>query len=250
MKIRFTGVLATLIFVGVLTGIGEANNPMPMPDPDEVCQYDCGSPRFSGEGLLWALGLIALFVIGACWGNIKDAFRDDNKTRLDGDFGSNPSPSNITGTLPVKPDSTVFPVVEWMDVVDIASIDKELLRRLDDAIDNGNMHMGRGKVEARPNWVDSELNSNDPERSETSSKVWNSWKQLQSLKFKNNFTFERPKGRKQKKIYQLEIQLYELRDEYYKEVLDTEMSDGRRTEYRYKAVEILDSRMKLLDLLS
>ena len=55
-------VAPVLLVVGLIFGVVEANNPMPTPDYDEVCQYDCGGPSFSWEGLLWAGGLVALFL--------------------------------------------------------------------------------------------------------------------------------------------------------------------------------------------
>jgi hypothetical protein len=61
--------LRTLAFIGTVlmplllaSIVCEANNPMPTPDWDEVCQYDCGGgPSFSFVGLLWGAGVIGVF---------------------------------------------------------------------------------------------------------------------------------------------------------------------------------------------
>ena len=45
-------------------GVCEANNPMPMPDYDEICRIDCGGPGVTFGGFLWAVGIVAFFVLG------------------------------------------------------------------------------------------------------------------------------------------------------------------------------------------
>ena len=55
----------TALLAVSLAGICEANNPMPIPDYDEVCQFNCGGPSFSLEGFLWGGGILALFIWAA-----------------------------------------------------------------------------------------------------------------------------------------------------------------------------------------
>ena len=66
MKIVLVRLLPTLLMVGAMVGailgVSEANNPMPTPDPNEVCQYNCGGPSFSLEGFVWAAGIVGIFL--------------------------------------------------------------------------------------------------------------------------------------------------------------------------------------------
>ena len=62
MKIVLVRLLPTLLMVAAILGVSEANNPMPTPDPDEVCQYNCGGPSFSLEGFVWAAGIFGVFL--------------------------------------------------------------------------------------------------------------------------------------------------------------------------------------------
>ena len=63
--LQFIALLCLFAVLGVaVPSICEANNPMPIPDYNEVCQFNCGGPSFSLEGLLWAagfLGVVAFF---------------------------------------------------------------------------------------------------------------------------------------------------------------------------------------------
>ena len=66
MKKLLITVVCLVGFSASLYDVAEANNPMPMPDYDQVCQYNCVGPSFSFEGLLWALvipGIIFLLVM-------------------------------------------------------------------------------------------------------------------------------------------------------------------------------------------
>ena len=51
----------TALLAVSLTGVCEANNPMPMPDYDEICRINCGGPEITLEGFLWAAGIVAFF---------------------------------------------------------------------------------------------------------------------------------------------------------------------------------------------
>ena len=62
MKIVLVRLLPTLLMVGAILGVSEASNPMPTPDPNEVCQYNCGGPSFSLEGFVWAAGIFGIFL--------------------------------------------------------------------------------------------------------------------------------------------------------------------------------------------
>ena len=63
--LQFFALLCLFAVLGVAPpSICEANNPMPIPNYNEVCQFNCGGPSFSLEGLLWAagfLGVVAFF---------------------------------------------------------------------------------------------------------------------------------------------------------------------------------------------
>jgi hypothetical protein len=66
VKKLLISVVCLVGFAASLYDVAEANNPMPIPDYDQVCQYNCGGPSFSFEGLLWALaipGIIFLLVM-------------------------------------------------------------------------------------------------------------------------------------------------------------------------------------------
>ena len=68
LTLRFV-VLLSLVF-GLIVGVCEANNPMPIPNlyPEDAYRYGNDSGIFSGfsfEGLLWGGGLAALFLFFA-----------------------------------------------------------------------------------------------------------------------------------------------------------------------------------------
>ena len=67
--LKFFAFLCLFAVLGVaVPSICEANNPMPIPDSNEVCQFNCGGPSFSLEGLLWAAGLVGVFAFFALKG--------------------------------------------------------------------------------------------------------------------------------------------------------------------------------------
>ena len=59
--LKFFACLCLFAVLGVaVPSICEANNPMPIPDYNEVCQFNCGGPSFSLEGLLWGVGFLGV----------------------------------------------------------------------------------------------------------------------------------------------------------------------------------------------